>query len=159
MNDQALRDHLLELLKGGSAHSPVEELVLEFPEVLRSRTAAGFSNTPWRLLEHVRLAQWDILEFSRDAEHVSPEFPKGYWPETDVPPNDDAWGKSVEAWRRDLDATMDLVKDPTTDLYAPIPHGTGQTILREVLLIADHNAYHLGQLMMMRRVLEGEGAG
>lgn len=154
MSVEIVRDHLLELLKGGSAHAPVEDLVRGFPVTLTSSMTPGFSNTPWRLLEHVRLAQWDILEFSRDANHVSPEFPKGYWPASDIPPSEGAWEESVDAWCRDLHATIELVKDPSTDLYAPIPHGTGQTILREVLLIADHNAYHLGQLMMMQRVLE-----
>ncbi len=154
MKDQILRDHLIEVLKGGSAHAPVEELVIGFPKELRVSSAPGFSNTPWRLLEHLRLAQWDILEFSRDANHISPDFPTGYWPDSDTPPDEKAWDASARAWQTDLSEMINLVRDPGTDLFAPIPHGTGQTILREALLIADHNAYHLGQLMTMRKVLE-----
>ncbi len=152
MNDHTLRDHLVEVLKGGSAHAPVEEMVLGFPKEFRASSPQGFTNTPWRLLEHIRLAQWDILEFSRNASHVSPKFPDGYWPESDVPPNDTAWEESVCVWQRELKEMIDLVSDPTTDLFTKIPHGTGQTILREALLVADHNAYHLGQLMTMKKV-------
>jgi uncharacterized damage-inducible protein DinB len=95
----------------------------------------------------------DILEFSRDPEHVSPEFPDGYWPDSEAPPTQDAWDKSVAAFRADLKAMQNLVADPATDLFARIPHGDGQTILREALLVADHNAYHLGQLVVIRRAL------
>jgi hypothetical protein len=101
----------------------------------------------------MRICQWDIFEFSRNAEHVSPDFPDGYWPVTDGPPDVEAWDKSVEAFRADLQAMVDLVSDPGTDLFAPIRHGDGQTILREALLVADHNAYHLGQLVFLRRCL------
>jgi len=105
------------------------------------------------LLEHLRLAQWDILEFSRNARHVSPEWPKGYWPETEAPPSDAAWNKSIQQFRRDLKAMQLLVADPKTDLFAGIPWGDGQTILREALLVADHNAYHTAQLVDLRRLL------
>jgi hypothetical protein len=105
------------------------------------------------MLEHLRICQWDILEFSRDPDHVSPSFPDGYWPETDAPPDGLAWDRSVQAFRDDLQAMIELVENPTTDLYARIPHGDGQTILREALLVADHNAYHLGQLVFLRRCL------
>ena len=101
----------------------------------------------------MRLAQHDILEFSRNPKHVSPEWPVGYWPKTPAPPSSTAWNKSVKAFRADLKAMCDLVSDPSTDLYAKIPHGDGQTILREALLIADHNAYHLGALVVVRRLL------
>jgi hypothetical protein len=101
----------------------------------------------------MRLAQWDILEFSRNPKHVSPEFPDGYWPKSDKPPNDAAWDRSVAAFRADLQDFQDLVADPASDLFAPIPHGQGHTILREALLVADHNAYHLGQLVVVRRAL------
>ena len=113
----------------------------------------GGPHTPWRLVEHIRIAQWDILEFCRNPKHVSPKFPDGYWPDGDAPPDSTAWGKSVEAFRADLQAMQDLVADPSTDLFTPIPHGDGQTILREALLVADHNAYHLGQLVTVRRAL------
>jgi hypothetical protein len=113
----------------------------------------GSPHTPWRLLEHLRICQWDILEFSRNPDHLSPEFPDGYWPEEDAPPDSASWDQSVQKFRDDLQAMIDLVACPDTDLYAPIPHGDGQTMLREALLVADHNAYHLGQLVFLRRCL------
>ena len=151
--DQALREHLLHLLRGGDAHLHFDAAVAGLPRELRGARAPGIPHTPWRLLEHMRIAQWDILEFSRNPKHVSPKFPDGYWPEGDAPPDEDAWDRSVAAFRADLKAMMDLVADPGTDLLAPIPHGQGQTILREALLVADHNAYHLGQLVTVRRLL------
>jgi hypothetical protein len=153
MNDQALRDHVLYLLQGGGAHLDFDTAVADLPEDLRGAKIDGSPHTPWRLLEHLRICQWDILEFSREPNHVSPEFPHGLWPQTDGPPTPDAWDRSVEAFRDDLTAMMDLVADPATDLFARIPHGDGQTILREALLVADHNAYHLGQLVFLRRCL------
>jgi uncharacterized damage-inducible protein DinB len=152
-SDQALREHLLYLLRGGGAHLSFDDAIAGLPRKLRGATVKGVPHTPWRLLEHLRIAQWDILEFSRNPQHVSPEFPDGYWPEGDVPPDDRAWERSATAFRADLKAMQDLVADPATDLFAPIPHGEGQTILREALLVADHNAYHLGQLVMLRRAL------
>jgi hypothetical protein len=107
----------------------------------------------WEILEHMRIAQSDILEFSRDAKHVSPEWPSGYWPKSKTPPNDKAWAKSVRAFAADLETMRELVAADSTDLHAPIPHGDGQTILREALLIADHNAYHLGEMVLVRRLL------
>ncbi len=101
----------------------------------------------------MRIAQWDILEFARNPKHKSPEFPKGYWPEAPTPPNEKAWQKSVNAFRADLKAMTELVANESTDLFAKIPHGDGQTVLREALLLADHNAYHLGQLVLVRRLL------
>lgn len=101
----------------------------------------------------MRIAQWDIVEFCRNAEHISPPWPEGYWPESDGPPDAKAWGRSIEAFRKDLTAMQDLVADRAVDLFASIPHGQGQTILREALLLADHNAYHLGQLIVVRRAL------
>lgn len=152
-HDQAVRQHLLDVLKGGNAHVKFEEVVKDFPEGLRGKKHAGQPHTAWRLLEHMRIAQWDILEFSRNSKHVSPEFPEGYWPAGDAPPNAAAWEKSVNQFRADLKAVQDLVADPKTDLYARIPWGDGQTILREALLVADHNAYHLGELLMIRRLV------
>ena len=152
-NDRALREHLLYLLGGGGAHVSFEETITDFPRELRGVKPAGLPFTAWRLLEHMRIAQWDILEFSRSAKHVSPEFPEGYWPEADAPPDDAAWDRSVKALQADLRAMQRLVKNPSTNLSARIPHGAGQTILREALLVADHNAYHLGQLVLLRRLL------
>jgi hypothetical protein len=101
----------------------------------------------------LRIAQWDILEFCRDSKHVSPDFPSGYWPSSKTPPNEKAWKKSAAAFRADLKAMAGLVADKSTDLFARIPHSEGQTLLREALLVADHNAYHLGQLVLVRRLL------
>ena len=151
--DRALRQHLLDLLRGGNAHLNFEEALAALPAQLRGTKPPGLPYSPWRLLEHMRIAQWDILEFSRNAAHVSPEFPAGYWPESDAPPDDKAWQKSLRQFRADLKAMQDLVEDPATDLFAPIPHGEGQTILREALLLADHNSYHLGQMVTVRRLL------
>ncbi len=156
-NDKALREHLLYLLRGGGAHLDFEKAISELPAELRGAKPAGLPFTAWRLLEHMRIAQWDILEFSRNPKHVSPEWTAGYWPQSDAPPDQAAWERSVKAFRDDLKAVEKLVADPRTDLYAHIPHGTGQTIFREALLIADHNAYHLGQIVMVRRLLGAWG--
>jgi hypothetical protein len=151
--DRALREHLLYLLRGGGAHLDCEQAIAGLPAEARGAKPTGLPFTCWALLEHMRIAQWDILEFSRDAKHVSPQWPSGYWPESEAPPNDAAWEKSVSAFRADLRAMEKLVQNPKTDLCARIPHGDGQTILREALLVADHNAYHLGQLVLVRRLL------
>ncbi len=153
MHEDSLRNHLLELLGGGHAHLDFDTAIADLPVALRGARPEGLPHTPWRLLEHMRIAQWDILKFAIDAKHVSPEWPAGYWPEGDAPPNPDAWDQAVDGFRADLKAVMELVRDPRTDLFAPIPHGQGQTILREALLVADHNAYHLGQLVTVRRLL------
>jgi hypothetical protein len=156
--DAALREHVLYLLRGGGAHVHFDDVVKEFPHELVNRTIAGVPYTPWQVLEHMRIAQWDILEFSRDAAHVSPPWPEGYWADKDSEADADAWQGSVEAFRADLKALEELISDPAGDLYAPIPHGTGQTLLREALLVADHNAYHLGVLVVLKRALvEGRG--
>ena len=151
--DRILRDHLLELLRGGGAHLDLEQALGGLAPELRGARAAGLPHTVWQLLEHLRLAQRDILEFSRRADHVSPAFPAGYWPKGEAPPDDAAWERSVAACRDDLAQMEKLVADPKTDLFARIPHGEGQTILREALMLADHNAYHLGQLVLLRRLL------
>ncbi len=149
----ALREHLLYLLRGGGAHLDFDAAVADLTPQFRGAKPAGQPHTPWRLVEHLRLALWDILEFARNPRHVSPPFPDGYWPTGDAPPNDAAWERSVAAFRADLQAMQDLIADPATDLLTPIPHGKGQTVLREALLVADHNAYHLGQLVLVRRLL------
>lgn len=149
----ALRDHLLYLLGGGGAHLNFDKAVADLPAELRGTKPAGLPHTPWRLVEHMHIAQWDILEFCRNPRHVSPSFPEGYWPQGDGPPDAGAWDHTLMAFRADLRAMQDLVADPAGDLLAPIPHGDGQTLLREALLVADHNAYHLGQLVVVRRLL------
>jgi hypothetical protein len=148
-----LREQLVSLLKGGGAHVHFMDAVENFPAAKRGTYAQGLAHTGWQLLEHARIAQWDILEFSRNHEHVSPEFPEGYWPKTPAPANEEEWNDTVAAFKRDLREMIRLVENPRTDLYAPIPHGQGQTILREALVLADHNSYHLGQLVDLRRAL------
>jgi len=151
--NKALRQHLLYLLAGGGAHVNFEKVFRDFPTELRGKKPSGLPYSAWELLEHLRIAQWDILEFSRNPKHVSPNWPQGYWPASESPADSGAWDASVEAFRRDRKVMQDLVRNPSTDLYAKISHGEGQTILREALLVADHNAYHLGQLVMLRRLL------
>jgi len=152
-HDQHLRRNLLYLLGGGGAHAKFDDVIKNLPPKLRGAKPANFPHSSWMLLEHLRLAQWDILEFSRNAKHVSPAWPQGYWPRTDAPPSAAAWNKGIQQFRRDLKAMQNLVANPKTDLFARIPWGDGQTILREALLVADHNAYHLGQLLDVRRML------
>jgi hypothetical protein len=149
----SLRQHLLYLLGGGGAHLDFEKAIAGLPADLRGSKPAGQPHTPWRLLEHLRIAQWDILEFSRNPRHVSPPFPDGYWPQGDAPPDAGAWDRSVAAFRADLREMQNLVADPASDLFTPFAHGDGQTLLREALLVADHNSYHLGQLVILRRQL------
>jgi hypothetical protein len=152
-NDASLRQHLVSLLKDGNAHATFDDAVKDMPVELRGKRPKGAEHSAWEVLDHLRITQWDILEFSRDASHKSPDWPKGYWAATPEPPDDKAWDKSVNAFRKDLKAMCDLVADKSTDLFAKIPHGDGQTILREALLTADHNAYHLGELVLVRRLL------
>lgn len=153
-HDQQLREHVLYLLGGGGAHLDFERATAGLPTQLRGGKPTGMPHTPWRLLEHMRICQWDILEYCRQADHVSPDFPDGYWPTSDGPPNDVAWEQSIQAFRDDAQAMQNLIADPSVDLLAQIPHGKpGHTVLREALLLADHNAYHLGQLVAVRRGL------
>ena len=151
--EKSLREHLVDLLKSRNAHVDFDAAVRDFPAELRGKKARGAPHTAWQLVEHLRIAQWDILEFSRDAKHVSPAFPDGYWPATPAPPDEVAWEKSIKRFRADLRAMQKLVADPASDLCTPFAHGEGQTLLREALLVADHNAYHVGQLVLLRRLL------
>jgi DinB superfamily len=153
--NQSLRDHLLYLLKGEGAHVSFEGLIADFPAEKCGKRIEGLPYTAWQVLEHIRIALWDILEFCRDGQHVSPKWPEGYWPKHDEGGNEALWNQTVEKIRADLKEIEGLVGDPSTDLFARIPHGSGQTILREALLVADHNAYHLGALAVMSRMLKG----
>ena len=152
-SDRDLREQLVYLLKGGGAHVHFMDALEGFPAGKHGTFANALPHTGWQLLEHVRLAQWDIMDFSKNSKHVSPDFPGGYWPKTPAPANEKTWDESVAAFQRDLQEMVHLVQDPRTDLFAKIPHGQGQTILREALVLADHNAYHLGQLVDLRRAL------
>jgi hypothetical protein len=152
-NDKVLREHVLYLLEGGGAHAKFDEVVAGIPPKLFGQKPAGLPHSLWMLLEHLRIAQWDILEFSRNPKYTSRKWPEEYWPKTDAPPSPAAWNASVKKFHQDLKAMQKLVKEPETDLFARIPWGDGQTILREALLLADHNAYHLGQMLDVRRLL------
>jgi uncharacterized damage-inducible protein DinB len=153
MDDKILRKQLVELLSGRGAHIDWKATFGGIPPKLRGVRPGGLPYSVWDLLEHMRIAQWDILEFSRDAKHVSPDWPAGYWPSSQEQPSAKAWDKSLKSFARDLERMKKLVADRQSNLFAPIPHGTGQTILREALLVADHNAYHLGQVLTVRRIL------
>ena len=150
--DESVREHAAELLSGRGAHLPFERAVADVPEHLRGVVPDGAASSLWQQLEHLRIAQWDILEFSRDPAHVSPAFPDGYWPDTAAPPAG-AWQRSVDGFLADRDAMIALIRDPQANLYRRIPHGTCQTLLREALVLADHNAYHVGQIVLLRRLL------
>ena len=149
---QSLRDHLVSLVGGGNAHINFEDFVASFPAAKCGQRIEGLPYTPWQVLEHMRIAQWDILEFCRDGNHVSPKWPEGYWPGPHQIGNADLWQETVTKFRNDLNQVKELVSDAATDLFARIPHGSGQTALRETLLVADHNAYHLGALVVMGRI-------
>jgi len=155
MTTDALRDHLLDILNSGHAHQDFDSAVDAVPADLRGKRPAGAPHSPWELLEHMRIAQWDILEYSLDANHVSPEFPKGYWPTSPEPPSATAWNESVAKFRTDREKLMSVVKDGSIDLFAKIPHGKA-TMLHQILMTFDHNTYHLGQLVLARRMLVGE---
>jgi hypothetical protein len=151
--DRSLRQHIVDLLGGGNAHVKFDQVIAGIPAKMRGSKAPGLPHSPWMLLEHIRIAQWDILEFSRNGQHVSPKWPEGYWPKSEAPTSATAWNNSIKKVRQELKAMESLVKNPKTDLFAKIPWGDGQTILRQALLIADHNAYHLAQLVDVRRGL------
>jgi hypothetical protein len=148
-----LREDLVKLLRGGNAHADFDSAVKGLPVTARGKRPKGVSHSPWEILEHLRIAQSDILDFSRNKNYIAPKWPDDYWPTTPTPPNANSWAKSVRAFRDDLEAMCHLVMKPSTDLFARIPHGDGQTILREALLVADHNSYHIGQLVLVRQLL------
>jgi hypothetical protein len=154
MDDEIIREHLRKLLLEGQAHVDWKSAVKGLPEDKRGLRPPGSPHSPWELLEHARIAQRDILEFSRNPKHVSPEWPTAYWPASPKPPSSEAWNHSVKSFEKDLLAMVDLVLNPKAELAAPIPHGSDQTLLREALLVADHNAYHLGQFVLVRRLLD-----
>ena len=153
----ALREHVVNLLTGGHAHATFEQAVKGLPVEMRGKVPEGAEHSPWQLLEHLRLAQWDILDFSRNPKYQALKWPDDYWPKEKAPADEKAWDKSVRAFKKDLKEIVARVSDEKTDLFAKIPHGDGQTILREALLVADHNAYHVGQLVLVRRLLGAWG--
>ena len=151
--DTVIREQLIELLRGGGAHLTFDEAIADLPPELRGGKPPGQPHTPWRLVEHMRIAQHDILQFSRKEKHKSPKWPDEYWPRGDAPGSPGEWDAAVRQFRADQNAMQQMVSNPATDLLAPIPHGAGQTIFREAMLLADHTAYHLGQLIIVRRLL------
>jgi hypothetical protein len=151
----SLRQHLANLLRMEGAHVNLVETVADFPVALRGAKPQGAPHTAWQLLEHMRMAQEDILDFSRNPMYQEKKFPEDYWPASEAPPSEAAWEKSLQQFQKDLKEMQELIADTRRDLLAQIPHGTGQTLLREALLVADHNAYHLGQLVFLRKMLEG----
>src|ERR1700685_3543727 len=153
MDEKIVRDHLRKLLLWHDAHVDWKAALAGFPAEKRGIKPPNAPHTAWELLEHARIAQWDILEFCRNPKHVSPDWPSGYWPMRPAPPSTAAWDASVTSLQHDLKAMAALVANPKTNLTAPIPHGSGQTILREALLLADHNSYHAGQFILLRSLL------
>lgn len=153
MPDTSLREHVVYLLNGGGAHLDFEHAFVDMPAELRDAKPEGLTYTPWRLLEHLRICLRDILEFSTNPNYQELKWPDEYWPKGDGPLGEESWDASVAGFSADLKAMVDLVQNPATDLFAPIPWGDGQTVLREALLVADHNSYHLGQMVVLRSLL------
>jgi DinB superfamily len=152
MSDE-LRNQIVQLLEASEAHVVFEDAVKGLSFELQGTRPAGSDYSPWELLEHMRITQWDILEYGRNPKHVSPEFPQGYWPPQAQPPDAGAWRRSVETFVSDLKAFRDQVADESNDLLAPIPFAHNKTLLRNALLAADHTSYHLGQLVLVRKLL------
>lgn len=153
IEDRALRDQLLELLRGGSAHATVNAAFDDFPVELRGARSEGVPHTGWQQLEHMRFTLHDLLEFCTNSEYLEPKWPNDYWTDSEAPPAPDSWEKSLAGFKADIEAFEALVGDPTGNIYAAIPWGQGQTLFREVLLVADHNSYHVGQVVMLRKLL------
>lgn len=154
IDNQKLREHLIWLLEGGDAHASVENVIGDFPRDFAGVKPPKFPHTAWQILEHMRIVQWDILQFCLNSAHISPKFPQGYWPQHARPNDIDEWDRTAARFRDDFSGIIEMVNDFDIDLLALVPHGSGQTYLREVLLVADHNAYHLGQLVTLRRMLD-----
>ena len=153
-NDQQIRQQIARVLDWGDAHADFRTAVDDFPEDLRSEVPSGFSRSAWELLEHMRIALWDIVEFTKDARHKSPPWPDGYWPPLRTPPQEEAWQQSVQSFVDLVEEMRGLILDRHRPLLEPLPRGQGQTLMREALLVADHNSYHLGQLVQLRKALK-----
>ncbi|HWB87326.1 MAG TPA: DinB family protein [Bryobacteraceae bacterium] len=152
--DEALREHLVELLEGGHAHITFKDAVKGFPVDQIGERPDGGPHSAWELLEHLRIAQNDILRFSQSGDYQSPKWPEGYWPAGPAPQKPEDWTKSLRAFRKDLTEFIGMIRDSKRDLYRRFPWGDGQTLLREAMMLADHNSYHLGQLVLVRKTLE-----
>lgn len=153
-HDQQIRQQLAKSLDWGDAHADLQAVVADFPVDLRGERPPGFAHSAWELLEHMRVALWDIVEFTKDSRHKSPPWPDGYWPPFPSPPQDEAWDQCVQSITDLLEEMRGLVLDRHRPLLEPFPRSQGQTLMREALLAADHNAYHLGQLAQLRKALK-----
>ncbi len=151
--EEVIRKQLLELLRGGNAHMTFDEAIAEFPMHLINSKAPGMPYAPWHILEHMRIVQWDIVEFIQNSNHASPEWPQGYFPSPKETADEAGWQKTINRFLADLEVLKDLATDRSLDLFTPIPHAKGYTIYREILLAADHNAYHIGEFAFMRQVM------
>lgn len=149
----SVRNHLIDLLEGGNAHTDFDGAIDDLPPEMRGARSDKFPYTIWELVEHLRISQYDIVEFSRNPTYESPPWPKGYWPQNDAPRDEEEWEESLAAVRRDHKDMVDMVSNPDLDLFQPFAHGNGQTLMREALLVADHNAYHIGQIVLLRKLL------
>lgn len=153
MNEEILREQLVQLLSGRNAHFTFEDVVADFPLDYINVKPPNVSYTPWHLVEHLRIAQWDILEFMRNPKHISPEWPVGYWPDPEAKANQSIWQQSLDDFRAGLITIEAIAKNLDIDLTAELPHAPGYTYLREILLVADHNAYHIGEFGILRQVM------
>lgn len=154
MTDEAvLRAQVAKLLAGGNAHMTIEHAVADFPKDAYNQRPPNVPYTPYHLLEHLRITQWDILQFVLDPDHQSPEWPDGYWPASDVEADEEDWSTSLRGFLDDLERLQRMAADPAVDLTAPLSHAPGYTTLRELLLAADHNAYHIGEFGILRQVM------
>lgn len=159
MKNESLRQHVLYLLKGDGAHADFEATVKDLPAKLRGEKPDGAEHSPWEVLEHLRIAQWDVLKAIEDAKHVSPGFPAGYWPTAAEPKNAKDWDASVQAFQKDFDALVKLVSSDKTDLLAPLHNSDDQTVMRKIMMVADHTSYHLGEMVLLRRLMGTWSAG
>jgi hypothetical protein len=150
----ALVAELTQLLTAGNAHATFDQALADLPAPLRNQAVPEVPYTIWHLVEHLRIAQWDIVEFCLDPAHKSPDWPKGYWPAKDSTVDEAGWQATLTQIRHDQQRFIDLLENPATDLFKPLPHGDGQNILREALLIGDHGAYHTGEIILIRRLLK-----
>jgi len=156
IDESILREQLVYLLNGGGAHISFSEAIHGISHEEAGRIISGMPHTIWDLIEHLRIAQWDILEFIRNQEHTSPKFPEGYWPREHAPDSKKAFRTSIESFQNDLNEITDIVKNTSLPLSSRIPHGEGQTVIREIFLVTDHNAYHLGQIIDIKKLVKRE---
>jgi hypothetical protein len=153
VKDKILREQLLALLFGRNAHVKLDDAIKDFPQNFINRKDHTIPYSPWELLEHIRIAQWDILEFMLNPEHISPEFPEGYWPDRNYQASWNDWKNSVSRIKSDLEQIRTIIQDSSINILSEIPHAPGYTYFRELLLVADHNSYHTGGMVNLRRTL------